>query len=298
MALLLTEAAKLSNDVLLTGVIETIVKESPVLQTLPLHRGRGQRPHLQPGERGPNGLLLQPRRHLDRVLAHLHPGHRHAQDPRRRRGHRQLRPRHPLEPAGTWKRRSCQLKAKALRTKFEDTFIGGDSTTDAKSFDGVDKLAATGQTASMGTNGGTLTLAKLDEMIDLVKEGKPHILLMSRRSRRKLTALSRAAGSGLVRGGPQRVRPDDGVLRRGPRRRPTTTSPMTSGWAPPRAAPPSTPCSSARAPWPGSRRREGSRWSASGAWRARTRRASGSKWYAAIAVFNALKLAKLVGVQD
>ena len=50
----------------------------------------------------------------------------------------------------------------------------------------------------MGANGGTLTLGKLDEMIDLVKEGKPHILLMSRRSRRKLTALSRAAGSGLV----------------------------------------------------------------------------------------------------
>src|SRR4030043_677247 len=31
----LTEAAKLSNDVLLQGVIETIVKESPVLQVMP-----------------------------------------------------------------------------------------------------------------------------------------------------------------------------------------------------------------------------------------------------------------------
>ncbi len=35
MALTLAEAAKLSNDVLLTGVIETIIQESPVLQTLP-----------------------------------------------------------------------------------------------------------------------------------------------------------------------------------------------------------------------------------------------------------------------
>ena len=35
MALTLAEAAKLSNDVLLTGVIETIVNESPILQTLP-----------------------------------------------------------------------------------------------------------------------------------------------------------------------------------------------------------------------------------------------------------------------
>ncbi len=35
MALTLTEAAKLSNDVLLAGVVETIIKDSPVLQRLP-----------------------------------------------------------------------------------------------------------------------------------------------------------------------------------------------------------------------------------------------------------------------
>ena len=36
MALTLTEAAKLSNDVVQQGVIETVVKESPVLSLLPL----------------------------------------------------------------------------------------------------------------------------------------------------------------------------------------------------------------------------------------------------------------------
>ena len=35
MALTLAEASKLSNDMLLQGVVETIVKESPVLQVLP-----------------------------------------------------------------------------------------------------------------------------------------------------------------------------------------------------------------------------------------------------------------------
>jgi hypothetical protein len=35
MAMTLVEAAKLSNDVLKTGVIETIVKDSPILQKLP-----------------------------------------------------------------------------------------------------------------------------------------------------------------------------------------------------------------------------------------------------------------------
>ncbi|MCK4964460.1 MAG: phage major capsid protein, partial [Dehalococcoidia bacterium] len=35
MAITLTEAAKLSTDILLTGIMETIVKDSPVLQRLP-----------------------------------------------------------------------------------------------------------------------------------------------------------------------------------------------------------------------------------------------------------------------
>ena len=35
MALTLEEAAKLSNDMLLQGVVETIVKDSPVLQRMP-----------------------------------------------------------------------------------------------------------------------------------------------------------------------------------------------------------------------------------------------------------------------
>jgi hypothetical protein len=35
MALTLAEASKLSQDMLLTGVIETIIQESPVLQVMP-----------------------------------------------------------------------------------------------------------------------------------------------------------------------------------------------------------------------------------------------------------------------
>ena len=35
MALTLAEAAKLSNDMLLQGVVETIVKDSPIIQQLP-----------------------------------------------------------------------------------------------------------------------------------------------------------------------------------------------------------------------------------------------------------------------
>jgi hypothetical protein len=42
-ALTLAEASKLSNDVLLAGVIETIIKDSPILQSLPLIEIEGSR---------------------------------------------------------------------------------------------------------------------------------------------------------------------------------------------------------------------------------------------------------------
>jgi len=90
------------------------------------------------------------------------------------------------------------IKAKAVQQKFDGTFVNGDTGTDPKSFDGIDELCDSGQTVSMGADGGTLTLDKLDETIDKVKGGKPHMLLMSRRSRRKLTSLSRATSGGLL----------------------------------------------------------------------------------------------------
>jgi hypothetical protein len=92
-----------------------------------------------------------------------------------------------------------ELKAKALKDKFEDTFIYGDTSVSAKQFDGLRKLidttTASDQVIAMDGTGATLTLAKLDELIDAVKGGKPDLLLMSRRSRRKINALVRAAGS-------------------------------------------------------------------------------------------------------
>jgi hypothetical protein len=59
MALLLEEAAKLSNDMLLQGVVETIVKDSPVLQRLPFIEIVG------------NGLTYNQESTFDNLLAQL-----------------------------------------------------------------------------------------------------------------------------------------------------------------------------------------------------------------------------------
>lgn len=45
-----------------------------------------------------------------------------------------------------------------------------------------------------GANGGALTLDLMDQMIDLVKPGRPDLLLMSKRTRRKLSSLRTQLG--------------------------------------------------------------------------------------------------------
>jgi len=194
MALTLVEAAKLSNDILLTGVVETIIKDSPILQRMPFIEivGNGltyNRENAAPsaaffdvgdtwtestptftqltvtlkimgGDADIDNFLIATRSNLQDLEAAV-----------------------------------VQLKAKAVRQLFETTFVTGDATANPKSFDGLDKLTDAGQSLSMGANGGSLTLDKLDELVDQVKGGKPELLLMSRRSRRIVNKLARNSGS-------------------------------------------------------------------------------------------------------
>ena len=192
MALTLTEAAKLANDVVLAGVIESIVKDSPVLQRLPFielvgnaltynrENAAAGASWFAVGDTWTEGTptftqvtatlkILGGDADVDRYLATTR---NNVQD---------------LEAA------VVELKAKAVRNEFEDVFIGGDGT--ANKFTGIRSAIVGGQTIAMGTNGAQLTLARLDELIDLVKPGRPDLLLMSKRSRRSLSALVRASGA-------------------------------------------------------------------------------------------------------
>ena len=95
-----------------------------------------------------------------------------------------------------------ELTAKAIKNELSDKFLYGNNTLDPNQFDGLIKLIDTGtasdQLIAAGASGGAaLTLDMLDQLIDAVKGGKPDLLLMSRRSRRKINALARAAGNNL-----------------------------------------------------------------------------------------------------
>ena len=201
MALTLTEAAKLSNDILLQGVVETIVNESPILQVLPFIEivGNGLTynqektlPSIDFYDVGDTWVESTPT--FEQITATLKIMGGDADVDNFLKATRSN-----LQDLET---SVIELKAKATRHKFEDTFIYGDSAVNAKQFDGLKKLIDTAtagaQVIAMAATGATLTLAKLDELIDAVKGGKPDVLLMSRRSRRKLNALVRAAGSGMM----------------------------------------------------------------------------------------------------
>ena len=106
-----------------------------------------------------------------------------------------------------------EMKAKAIANEFEKQAILGATTTAAQdnSMKGLLRLLAecesdstvdldapnNAQVMVANAASGALTLDLLDELIDKIKPGKPDILLMSRRMRRKLNALARATGTTL-----------------------------------------------------------------------------------------------------
>lgn len=198
MAITLEEASKLSNDVLLQGVVETIVKESPIVQQLPFIEIVG------------DGLTYNQEKTLP-TIDFYDVGDTWAEStPTFEQKTAQLKIMGGDADVDNFLKATrsniqdleaavVELKAKALRDKFEEIFIYGDATASPKQFDGLKKLidtaTASDQVIAAGDSGATLTLSMLDKLIDAVKGGKPDMLLMSRRSRRKINALVRAAGS-------------------------------------------------------------------------------------------------------
>jgi hypothetical protein len=258
MAISLTEAAKLSNDILLKGIIETITRDSPILAKMPFIQVVGNSLKYNREKTLPSvawytvgDTWSESTPTFEQVTASLtilggdadvdnflKATRSNVQD---------------LEAA------IIEEKAKAIRHEFEDKFVYGtgssnqptglwytlkgtawtastayavgdvvvpttgkengwryECTTAGTSGsseptwptqEGATKTDGTvtwttrpGCHLGSGTNGATLTLSAVDQLIDLVRGGKPDILMMSRRSRRKMMALARAAGTNLLIG--------------------------------------------------------------------------------------------------
>lgn len=208
MALTLSESAKLSQDMLQRGVIETIIEESPIMDWLPFENIEGNSLlYNQENDLGtagfvaPGDVITESTATFTQASASLAEiiGDADVDNFIQR------------TRSGANDQRAVQtaLKAKAVARKFEQTFISGDGTSN--SFSGLKYLltpstgspATSGQVLEVGTSGGALTLALLDQTIDLVKSGKPDILLMSKRTRRKLKGLLQASSHYVEQGADQ-----------------------------------------------------------------------------------------------
>lgn len=216
MALTLIEAGKLTQDLMLQGVIETIVSESQVLTLLPFMDITG------------NGLVYNQEATLPTANFYS-VGDTWTED------------------TPTFNQKTAKLailggdsdvdnflqrvysnpndltatvlaeKAKAVARSWSDTFFNGSTGTNPKAFDGLHTLIPVGQRLKANggnANGGALTLDDVDAFLDLVKPGKPDAIFLSKRTRRKLKQLRRAGGNVLevdVNAFGQRVEYYDGV---------------------------------------------------------------------------------------
>jgi hypothetical protein len=261
MTISLAEASKLSTDILLKGIIETIVKDSPILERLPFIQITGNSLKYNREKSLPTvgwyapvtGTWTQSEPAFEQCSASLGVLGGDADVDNFLKATRSNI--QDLEAA------VIEQKAKALRHEFENSFLNGDSSVDANQPDGLHKImkgttwqastayslgdmvvpaaglengfryecttAGTSDTSAptwpttegatvddgtavwtcrfgghlgSGTNGASLSLTSLDKLVDLVRGGKPDLLLMSRRSRRKIAALARAAGTNLLIG--------------------------------------------------------------------------------------------------
>jgi hypothetical protein len=192
MPLLRADAERLSNNHLVSGVIEEIIKRDAIYALLPfvgvnnkayVYNREGTLPTINfydvneaIGEGAPTNSQVTV---TLKILAHNVDVDKFL--------------------AGTMNDTNSQVAealagaAKAVDMKFRDVLVNGDSAVETKGFDGLKKLTPVGQTMYAGANGGALTFSMLDELIDMVPH-RPDALVMRYGTYRALKALMRTAG--------------------------------------------------------------------------------------------------------
>lgn len=190
MPLLKAEAEKLSNNQLVSGVIDEIIQRDDMFSVLPFMGVNGKayvynRENTLGGADflDPNDPINESAATFTEVVAKL----------RILAGDVDIDKFLQATMGDSNDQMAVQIakKAKAVARKFHQTLAQGDSGVDAKSFDGLPKLVTGGQTVSAGANGGALTLSMLDELCDAVPNGAD-VLVMRRGTIRAFRGLLRA----------------------------------------------------------------------------------------------------------
>ncbi len=190
MPLLREEAEKLSNNTLEAGVIEEIIDRDDLFAVLPFMKVNSKA-YLYNREKtlagadflDPNEEIKESASTFQEVVAKL----------RILAGDVDIDKFLDTTMGDTNDQMAIQIakKAKGVARQFHQTLATGDTTVNAKAFDGIAKLVTAEQTITAGENGGALTLALLDELCDLIPLGAD-VLVMRRGTIRSFRALLRA----------------------------------------------------------------------------------------------------------
>lgn len=200
MPLLRTESEKLNNNQLIAGVIDEIIDRDDLFSILPFAQVNGKayvynRENTLGGANwlDPNDTVQESAATFSEVVATL----------KILAGDVDIDKFLQATQSDTNNQMAIQIakKAKAVAREFHKVLAQGNSTTNAKTFDGLSVLADQAQAAaatvggqqviSAGTNGNALTLTMLDELCDAVPNGAD-VIVMRRGTIRAYRALLRA----------------------------------------------------------------------------------------------------------
>lgn len=194
----LAEAAKLTNDMLLAGVIESIVEVNPIYELMPFMGIDG------------NALAYNREKTLgdvqfagvDDTITAKNPATftRVTSELTTLIGDAEVNGLIQATRSNYTDQKAIQIasKAKSLGRKYQQNLIIGDGT--ANSFEGLQALMPASQIIDAGTNGATLSFEILDELIDKIKDkdGQVDFFMMPARTIRAFMALLRALGGASI----------------------------------------------------------------------------------------------------
>ena len=196
----LAESAKLSNDLVVQGVIENIISVNPIYQLLPFDQIEGNSlKYNRENALGDSEFITvgdtitaksaatftQVSSSLTTLIGDAEVDH-FIQTVR--------------SNVNDQKAVQVASKAKSIGRKFQDTLINGDTGAVPDSFEGLIELIPAGQEVTTAGNGEALSFTQMDNMLDLVlsKDGQVDFIMMPARTIRSYLALLRALGGASI----------------------------------------------------------------------------------------------------
>jgi len=197
MAMTLVEASKYSNNVLQRGVIELIVKDDPIMSRLQFKdiKGNGLTYDVETSLSGADFYQVG-----DTWLESTSTVTQHTAHTKILGGDADVDNYLAATRSNVQDLMAEQIeaKSKAIRHAFLNTLFYGDNATEGARFDGLHQIldSETYNTVAVGGSGApaVLSMEKLEEMIDLILDGKPDMLVMTKMMRRQINTYLKSVG--------------------------------------------------------------------------------------------------------